>query len=74
MQWYDGLTVQWLNGDDNKDEDEDEDVFDDLVFDTTTNLVFRCIPVREGRGVFSKMISTKTVRTRMTINYNDNNE
>ena len=43
-------------------------------FDITTNLVSGCIPVREGRGVFSAMIRTKTVRTRMTTNYNNNNE
>ena len=43
-------------------------------FEITTNLVVRCIPVREGRGVFSTMIRTKTVMTRMTTNYNDDNE
>ena len=45
-----------------------------LFFDTTTNLVVGCIPVREGRGVFSVMIRTKTVRTTMTSNDNNNNE
>ena len=39
-------------------------------FDITTNLVSGCIPVREGRGVFSTM----TVRARTTPNDNNKNE
>ena len=56
QQWYNGFIVRWLDGDDNKDEDEDKDDNDYLFFDITSNLVVGCIPVREGRGVFSMMI------------------
>ena len=31
-RWYNGLMVQWLDGDDNTDEDEGKDDNGDLVF------------------------------------------
>ena len=31
-QWYNGSTVRWLDGEDNKDEDKDKDDDDDLIF------------------------------------------
>ena len=71
---YDGSMVRWLDGDNNKEKTRTRMTMMTLFFEIRTNLVVGCIPVREGRGVFSTMIRKKTVRTRMSTNYNDNNE
>jgi len=77
MRWYNDTMVQWLDGlmvRSTRMKTRTRMTMMTSFFDLTTYLVVGCIPVREGRGVFSMMIRTKKVRTRMTKNYNDHNK